>query len=251
MSQLGWAHFSPSTARITAVVIHIENHSVGKVVCAMTQVCVTRWCVYYNDQAICSTYLNTHVVSTSGTNITRVASCRIRRVQYSGFHSLLHLHILQNPNIVHPAWNFDFCEQFLSLRYPLLNKWTPNVKGRHWATTSHPHNFYSYCLSILLSPSVGGYRKNVPTKIRYAFVTPVYELHVRVVLGFIPSWVLPPSLFRIVFSESFHLTYQFRIMNFVCFFHQFSSSPSSPCNAVVTRWSCWCHRWWFQTLDLG
>jgi hypothetical protein len=34
------------------------------------------------------------------------------------------------------------------------------------------------------------------------------------------------------------------------FFYQFSSSPSSPFNAVVTRWSCWCHRW-FLTLILG
>lgn len=49
--------------------------------------------------------------------------------------------------------------------------------------TTFIHTVLQYFLVLHLA----AIEKNVPTKIRYAFVTPVYELHVRVVLGFIPS----------------------------------------------------------------
>jgi hypothetical protein len=117
----------------------------------------------------------------------------------------------------------------------LPNKQTPNIKARHWASTSHPHRFYLYCPSKLLSPSSGGYRNNFHTKIRYAFVTPVYELHDHVVVGFIPSWVYRIQLSQSSFLQVFIFHISVSHSELHMFFHLFSSSPSSPCNAVVTR----------------
>jgi hypothetical protein len=86
--------------------------------------------------------------------------------------------------------------------------------------------------------------------------TPKFRMHLLLqYTSYMSALFLALSLLGFTaFSYRSHLFFKFLSSSHSelrMFFHLFSSSPSSPCNAVVTRWSCWCHRWWFPTLILG
>lgn len=198
-SQLGWARISPCTARNTAAVVHIESHSVGKVVCAMTQVSVTRWCVYYNDQAICSTYLNAHVVSISRMvqtlRLLRHVAFDVSSAAVFNLMSLTHYSEFEHYAPRLEIWLLRTIPLFTILTHCLIRE--PQIlKAFSWRLSKKcPHQNSVYiCYSSIRA-----------TRPCYFWLYPF--------LGFTAF-----TYQNRVFLKFPSFTYQFRIMNFVCFF---------------------------------